>query len=59
MDDDEPPSRRAALFALLGVAGLAAAGWWISRVLRDAGRTEDCLMRGGRTCAPLEAGQTR
>ncbi len=51
--DDEPPSRRNALIALLVVVLLAAGGFWISRVLHDAGRTEDCLMRGGHNCAPI------
>ena len=52
--DDEPPSNRNALLALLAIAALVVAGFWISRVLHDAGRTEDCLMRGGRNCAPLD-----
>ena len=51
--DDEPPSRRNAVIALLVVVLLAVGGYWVSRVLRDAGRAEDCLMRGGHTCAPM------
>jgi multidrug resistance efflux pump len=52
--DEELPSRRNALIALLVVVALVVAGFWISHVLREAGRTEDCLMRGGRNCAPLD-----
>jgi hypothetical protein len=51
---DEPPSRRNALIALLVVVALVVAGIWISRVLRRSGQIEDCLMRGGRNCAPIE-----
>ena len=51
--DDDPPPRREAVIALLVVVLLAAGGYWIAHVLHDAGRTEDCLMRGGRNCAPL------
>ncbi len=54
MDENEPPSRRAALIALFVVAAIVAGGFWVARVLHDAGRTEDCLMRGGHNCAPLE-----
>ena len=57
--DEEPPSRRNALIALLVVAGLVVAGYWISTVLHESGQTEDCLMRGGRNCAPLDPGQRR
>jgi hypothetical protein len=53
--DEEPPSNRNALLALLVVVALVVAGFWISRVLRDADRTEDCLMRGGHNCAPLDS----
>jgi hypothetical protein len=52
--DEEPPSRRNALIALLVVVALVVAGFWTSHVLREASRTEDCLMRGGRNCAPLD-----
>jgi hypothetical protein len=52
--DDEPPSNRNALLALLVVVALVVAGFWISQVLRESGRTEDCLMRGGHNCAPLD-----
>jgi hypothetical protein len=52
--DDEPPSRRNALIALLVVATIVAGGFWVSRVLHDSGRIEDCLMRGGHDCAPVQ-----
>jgi hypothetical protein len=51
---DEPPSRRNALIALIVVVALVVAGIWISRVLHRSGQIEDCLMRGGRNCAPIE-----
>ena len=54
MDDDEPPSNRNALIALLVIVALVAAGVWTAHVLREAGRTEDCMMRGGHNCAPLD-----
>jgi hypothetical protein len=57
--DDEPPSRRNALIALVVVVVLVVAGIWISRVLHESGRIEDCLMRGGRNCAPLDTSQPR
>jgi hypothetical protein len=57
--DDEPPSRRNALIAIVAIAALVAGGFWISQVLHKAGRTEDCLMRGGRNCAPLDADRQR
>ena len=53
--DEEPPSNRNALLALLVVLAIVVAGFWISHVLRDASRTEDCLMRGGHNCAPLDS----
>jgi hypothetical protein len=52
--DDEPPSPRNALIALVLVAALVGGGWWVSRVLHNASRTEDCLLHGGRNCAPLD-----
>ena len=57
--DEEPPSRRNALIALVAVVLLVVAGIWISRVLHESGRIEDCLMRGGRNCVPLDTSQPR
>lgn len=51
--DDDPPPRRNAVIALLAVLAIAAAGVWVSHVLHDAGRAEDCLMRGGRNCGAV------
>ena len=57
--DEEPPSNRNAVLALLVILVIVVAGFWISHVLRDAGRTEDCLMRGGHNCAPLDSSPRR
>lgn len=54
MDEDPPPSRRGAILALIVVALLAVGGYFVANVLRNESRTEDCLMRGGRNCAPLD-----
>jgi hypothetical protein len=56
---DDEPSRRNALIALAVVAVIAALGYWVSQVLHDAGRTEDCLMQGRRNCAPVDATMRR
>ena len=53
-DDDDPPSQRGAVIALVAVLALVAGGVWVSHVLHEAGRTEDCLLRGGHACAPLD-----
>ena len=57
--DDEPPSRRNALIAIVVIVALVAGGFWIAQVLHKAGQTEDCLMRGGRNCAPIDATKPR
>jgi hypothetical protein len=57
--DDEPPSRRNALIALVVVAVLAGLGWWVSQVLHESSRTEDCLMQGRRNCAPVDPAMQR
>lgn len=52
--DEPPPSRRNAILALVAVVLIAVGGYFVARVLHNASRTEDCLMRGGRNCAPLD-----
>jgi len=48
--DDEPPSRRNALIAMLLVVGLVVAGWFISDILAGVSRIQDCVMAGRRNC---------
>ena len=45
---DDDPSNETPLIALAMVAVVAALGFWVSQVLHDAGRTEDCLIQGRR-----------
>jgi hypothetical protein len=59
MDEDPSPSRRGALVALVFIVVLVAGGLVVAHVLHNASRTEDCLMRGGRNCAPVESGTGR
>jgi hypothetical protein len=49
-DDDEPPSRRGSLIALLAVAVLIVAGWFLSDILRAASAIQDCVMSGRHNC---------
>jgi hypothetical protein len=50
---DEPPPRRGALIALIVIAVLLVGGLWLSRVLHDTGRLQDCVMAGRTNCAPV------
>jgi hypothetical protein len=51
-----PPSDPAdrALLALLFVAALAVAGWFLVRHIQERSRLQDCVMAGRRNCAPVE-----
>ena len=48
--DDEQPSRRNALIAMLVVVGLVAAGWFIGDILAGVSKIQDCVMAGRRNC---------
>lgn len=48
--DEEPPSRRNALLALIVLAALILAGWWLSDILAGVSRIQDCVMAGRRNC---------
>ena len=48
--DDEPPSRRNALVALVVVTVLIGVGWWLGDILAGVSRIQDCVMAGRRNC---------
>jgi hypothetical protein len=48
--DDEPPSRRGSLIALLLVVGLVLVGWFLSDILHGVSVIQDCVMSGRRNC---------
>lgn len=48
--DDDPPSRRNALIALLVVTALIGVGWWLGDILSGVSRIQDCVMSGRRNC---------
>jgi hypothetical protein len=52
-DDDEPPSRRNALIAMVAILLLVVGGIWLARVLQNSGQLEDCLMAGRRNCTAI------
>jgi hypothetical protein len=52
--DPPPDPRRGALIGLIVVAVLIAAGLFLTHVLRDMGRAQDCAMQGRTNCAPIE-----
>jgi hypothetical protein len=52
-EDDAPP-RRGALIALILVVVLVIGGIWISRVLHETSRVQDCAMAGRNNCAPVQ-----
>ena len=53
--DDHPPNRRGAMFALLAIVILVVLGFVVARYLHKAGRLQDCVMSGRSNCAPVEA----
>lgn len=48
--EDDHPSRRNALIALLVVVVVIAMGWWLSDILAAVSRIQDCVMAGRRNC---------
>ncbi|WP_216850026.1 hypothetical protein [Acidisoma sp. L85] len=52
--DNEPPSRRGAVIALVFLVLLGLFGLWISRALRDTGKLQDCVMQGRTNCVPSQ-----
>lgn len=53
-EDPEPPSRRAALAAMVAIVLLVLGGVWLVRTMHANSRLEDCLMQGRRNCAPVK-----
>lgn len=51
--DEEPPSRRNALIALLVVVVLIGIGWGIGDILAGVSKIQDCVMAGRRNCVIL------
>lgn len=54
-DEEDVPSRRGTLAALLIIAALIAGGLWLVHVLGNAGRIQDCIASGRSNCAPIAA----
>jgi len=52
--DDGGGNRRGAVIGLVITALLVLAGYYLMNVLREQGKTEDCLMSGRSNCAPLD-----
>jgi hypothetical protein len=48
--DEEPPSRRNSLIALLVVVALVVVGMFLSDILEGVSRIQDCVMSGRHNC---------
>ncbi|MCW3474262.1 hypothetical protein [Limobrevibacterium gyesilva] len=49
-DEEEPPSRRGALIAMLVILVIIACGLWLSGMLGSVSRIQDCVMSGRTNC---------
>ncbi|HWJ33714.1 MAG TPA: hypothetical protein VNR70_00520 [Steroidobacteraceae bacterium] len=59
---DEPPppdSRRTALLGFVVIVLLVIAGLFLTHVLRERSRIQDCVMQGRTNCAPIDPGPNR
>jgi hypothetical protein len=52
--DNEPPSRRGVVIALVFLVLLGLFALWISGALRDTGMLQDCVMQGRTNCVPSQ-----
>jgi hypothetical protein len=52
--DQEPPSRRGVVIALVFLVLLGLFALWISGALRDTGALQDCVMQGRTNCVPSQ-----
>lgn len=51
-----PDPRRAAMMGLVVIVLLVAVGLFLTHVLRDLSRVQDCVMQGRTNCAPVDPG---
>ena len=58
MNDDEP-SRKGPLAALLIIIAMVALGLTITHRLRDTARIQDCVAAGRSNCAPIDPSGSR
>ena len=52
-NDDEEPSRRGPLIALLIIVIGVLGALWLTHVLSSASHIQDCVMSGRSNCAPI------
>jgi hypothetical protein len=51
--NEPPPSRKAAIGALVLIIVLVLGGVWIQRAIRANSLIEDCMLQGRKNCAPI------
>jgi hypothetical protein len=56
-NEDDEPSRRGPLIALVAVVVLVLGGLWLSHVLGGVSHMQDCVMSGRSNCAPVATGK--
>jgi hypothetical protein len=56
-NEDDEPSRRGPLIALVAVVVLVIGGLWLSHVLGGVSHMQDCVMSGRSNCAPVASGK--
>ena len=57
MADRQPPTDRRKAFLVLGIiAAIAVLCWVVALRMGADARIQDCVMAGGRNCAPIEEG---
>ena len=58
---DEPPPdpRRTAVIGFVVILLLIAVGMFLTHVLRDMSRVQDCVMQGRTNCAPVDSNPGR
>ncbi len=56
MDEEDAPSRRGPLVALLVVVVIVLGTLYLTHVLSGVSRIQDCVMSGRHNCAPITPG---